>query len=351
VSPDGGSVAYLQSDQSSVPRGNGNPRLSEVWVARGGAGSPVRVFTLPPVGGQSSLSLPSGDVEVVDDIGWTPDGRQLLVTTLLVSVSGGAPAAPRSRMLLVDVLARDRESESAPVELVTLPATVVRGSYTWAADGRWAAFLTRSDGGPGNSGFVALCAVDTGAGGAVNGFRYVADLGRQTDATSLMPVAPVAWAPGPDGRLVYTAATPKITLANPLGLPVSSGGDPGLFLATPSGPTLTAEEGKRLGPATGLIAPAWRSAINSDGPGLLAIGRSQQGSKPLVVRGIDAGTGAVQDLGLELPSDVGNGPGLLAARWDLAHGRLLVLAHRDGTSAGVLDYWLVQLQATQAGGD
>jgi hypothetical protein len=40
---------------------------------------------------------------------------------------------------------------------------------------------------------------------------------------------------------------------------------------------------------------------------------------------------------------------VVAARWDLAHGRALILAHRDGMSAGVYDYWLVQLQAARGG--
>jgi hypothetical protein len=36
-------------------------------------------------------------------------------------------------------------------------------------------------------------------------------------------------------------------------------------------------------------------------------------------------------------------------RWDLAHGRLLVLARHDSSNSGLLDYWLVQLRAPATG--
>jgi len=289
----------------------------------------------------------TAEVEEVHDVAWTPDGTHLLVTAQLVSVAGGFPAAPRSRLLLVDAPAGNQDPHALSIALVTLPATVVRGSYTWAPDRHWVAFLTQASGGPGSADFVALCAVDTSGGGAVNGFRYVADLVRQPDPASLLPIASVAWAPIPYGRLVYTAATPKITVTNPLGLPMSSGGDPGLFVAMPAGPALSAEEGQRLGAASGLIAPAWRATADPDGPGLVALSRSQQGSKPLVVRGLNPVDGTDQNLGIELPSTVG-ASGAVTARWDLAHGRLLIVAHPDGSSAGVLEYWLVQLQTPSA---
>jgi hypothetical protein len=52
---------------------------------------------------------------------------------------------------------------------------------------------------------------------------------------------------------------------------------------------------------------------------------------------------------MALPATVG-GSSAVAARWDLTHGRLLVLARRDNSSLGLLDYWLVQLRA-QVGGE
>jgi hypothetical protein len=67
------------------------------------------------------------------------------------------------------------------------------------------------------------------------------------------------------------------------------------------------------------------------------------------MRGIDAVSGTPRNLDVVLPAAVG-GSGVVAARWDLAHRRLLVLARHDNSSSGLLDCWLVQLQA-QAGGD
>jgi len=126
-------------------------------------------------------------------------------------------------------------------------------------------------------------------------------------------------------------------VTNPLGLPFTSGGEAGLFLATPTSPSLTAEEGRRLGTATGVIAPAWRATDDPGGATLLILARSDQGNKPLVVRGIDPVEGTVRNLGVELPAAVG-GAGVVTARWDLAHGRLLVLARRDDrANAGQLD--------------
>jgi len=79
---------------------------------------------------------------------------------------------------------------------------------------------------------------------------------------------------------------------------------------------------------------------------LIALARSTQANKPLIVRGVDPITGAVQNLGIEVPPGVG-GSGAVAARWDLARGRVLILARREGMSAAVADYWLVQVQGGQ----
>jgi hypothetical protein len=78
---------------------------------------------------------------------------------------------------------------------------------------------------------------------------------------------------------------------------------------------------------------------------LFALARSSQGNKPLTVRGVDPITGAVRNLDVVLPQTVG-GAGAVVARWDLAHGRVLVLARHDNSNSGLLDYWLVQLRAS-----
>jgi hypothetical protein len=147
-----------------------------------------------------------------------------------------------------------------------------------------------------------------------------------------------------DGRLLYAAATPKMTVSNPLGLPTTSGGEPGLFVATPAGAALTAEGGTRLGSGTGLISPAWLSTDEMNGANLIALARSEKGNRPLVIRSVDPQSGIPQNLDIALPTMVG-GTGSVAARWDLAHGRLLVLARHDNSSSSQLDYWLVQLRA------
>ncbi len=323
---------------SASRAGGAKARLTEVWLARDEASSPpVRVFALPSTTGSDT----SGDVEEVHDAAWTPDGQHLLVTVRLAAIAGGYAPAPRSRLLLVDASSGQL---TPPVELMTLPAELVAGSYTWAKDGHWVAFLTEAKTGSQGSGFVALCALDTSAGGAISGFRYVADLGRLSDPARPLPAAAVAWSPVGDGRLLYAAATPKMTVSNPLGLPTTSGGEPGLFVATPAGAALTAEGGTRLGSGTGLISPAWLSTDEMNGANLIALARSEKGNRPLVIRSVDPQSGIPQNLDIALPTMVG-GTGSVAARWDLAHGRLLVLARHDNSSSSQLDYWLVQLRA------
>jgi hypothetical protein len=189
-----------------------------------------------------------------------------------------------------------------------------------------------------------VCALDITAGGAISGFRYVADLDRQTDSRGPLPVAPVAWSPAGDGRLVYAAPTPKITMSNALGLPTTTGGDSALFVATPIGSGLSAEEGTRLGAVTGLLTPAWPTGYGIGGANLIAVARSPKGNRPLVLQGVDPISGTPRNLDIALPTMVGSG-GPVAARWDLAHGRVLVLAHHDNSSANQLDFWLVQLRA------
>jgi hypothetical protein len=74
------------------------------------------------------------------------------------------------------------------------------------------------------------------------------------------------------------------------------------------------------------------------------LARSPQANKPLMLRGVDPTSGVVRNLDVVLPPEVG-GAGVVAARWDLAHGLLLVVARHDNSNSGPLDYWLVQLRA------
>jgi hypothetical protein len=63
------------------------------------------------------------------------------------------------------------------------------------------------------------------------------------------------------------------------------------------------------------------------------------------MRGIDSSSGALHNLEVTLPASVG-GSGPVSVRWDLGRSRLLVLARHDSTGSGLLDYWLVELQAS-----
>lgn len=340
LSPDGNRVAYAQPPQTAVKPGK---RLTDVVVAGSDAALRTPVFALPPSDAVSAnASATSGEVEEIRDLTWAPDSRHLLVVVRLVRVGGGPPSASRSRILLIDAVPANGQA-LPPLELLTLPAEIVPGSYSWAPDGNWVAFLTTARNGSGNTDFTALCALDISAAGDVSGFRYVADLGKQSDSAGTLPVADLAWSSAGDGRLLYTAPTPRFTVSNPLGLPTTSGGAPGLFSAMPAAPALTAEEGQRFGSATGMFAPTWIGVDDAGGQKLIALSRSDKGSKPLVIEGIDAVGGVPQNLGILLPTGVG-GDGTVAARWDVRHGRLLLLARRGDSSTG-LDYWMVQVLA------
>jgi hypothetical protein len=57
-------------------------------------------------------------------------------------------------------------------------------------------------------------------------------------------------------------------------------------------------------------------------------------------------SGTIQNLGIALPTGVG-GSAAVAARWDVRHGRLLLLARRGNSNPGV-DYWVAQVLARDA---
>jgi hypothetical protein len=189
VSPDGSRVAYAQPLQTAVSPGK---RLAEVVVADSDGALRTLAFALPPPDGlPGNASASSGQVEEIHDVTWARDSRHLLVIVRLVGAAGGPPSASRSRILLVDAVPADGQAVP-PVELLTLPAEIVAGSYSWAPDGDWVAFLTKAATGNGSAAFTALCALEIGAVGDVSGFRYVADVGKQSDSVGTLPVADIA---------------------------------------------------------------------------------------------------------------------------------------------------------------
>jgi PEGA domain len=360
VSPDGARLAYLQQ---APPAGAGASALSpsgrpdEVWVASGDGEVPLRrVLQLPPPDRGSGYGMPP--VERLADLTWAPDGRHLLVATRF----GDGSSLTRSRLLLVDAEVPATGVSPPPVELVTMPAEVVPGSYGWSADGRWVAFLARAAAAPAGRGLVTLVAVDVATGGVSPEFRYVADEARgDTTATAAPPVAPVAWEPvatgsAPAARLLYTAPVARASsgsggLFGLLGLGVpSSDTTTGLFLTAPALRALTADDQRRVGSATGLLGPVWRAAgTGPDGDPVLAFARADDNGGPLVLRAVDLDRGRVRDSGVRLPTDVAPGS-VLGARWDAAHGRALLFARPSAgrgvaapaSGASPLDVWLVR---------
>jgi hypothetical protein len=361
VSPDGRRVAYLQQaprrPDQTIAQGS---RLDEVWVASADGGSLMRIFALPPVAPAGPYG--TAEVERLIDLEWAPDGRRVLVATRIGEPLSGPV---RGRLLVVEPIpSGGAGSATEPVELVTMPATIMPGSYSWGPDGHWVAFLARASSAPGGKNVVTLNAVDTRAETG-SGFRYLADLGRAdgSGGPASLPVPPVAWEPlglssASVGRLLYAAPIPagrNGVGAGPFGLLAGAPPEPsqGLFLVAPDGPALAPEQQRRVGSATGLYAPVWRATEPGVAPpAVLSLARADGGEKALAIRAVDPTTGRVQDLGVQLPADVAPGASAVGARWDEARGRLIVVARpasarlpAAGGATDGLDFWLVQFRA------
>jgi len=144
---------------------------------------------------------------------------------------------------------------------------------------------------------------------------------------------------------------PPAVRSGPLGLLGASGSSVrraagGLFLSDLGGGPRGLDEDRQLGSVTGLLAPTWPSLGPAAGKPLV-LARIDRPGKPLALWVVDA-DGHPHDLGVELPTGVAPDAPVVAARWDLEHGRLLLAAPTSTTapSSGLvvpLDYWLVQL--------
>jgi len=177
------------------------------------------------------------------------------------------------------------EINGAVRQLAVRPAQPLAASWAWARDGHAVAFLVRAKS-------TALATLDVANGE----LRYIDDL-----ATGSLPssgaVAPATW--DAMGRLLYAA---------PLRGGRSSSTGPVLFGVSP---------GRTDPHRVGDIEPVFTPIVRDDGV-VLTLARSD--NDMLVLRPVDPNGRvlAEQRLGLSVS-------GAYAARWDLAHGQLLIL--------------------------
>jgi hypothetical protein len=255
----------------------------------------------------------------------------------------------RSRVLVIDVTATGDADNAAAAgnELVLLPAEIVPGSSVPDPSGRWLALLARAASAPGGRDMLNLCVLELEPGGV---FRDLADLGSGERAPS---TAPIAWSAGTMARpaqLVFVAPAPASASTDPIDLFRVFGAlrlappPSGLFIADLDGLWPMAAQPRRLGTTLNTLGPVWRSEHS-----LLGFGRRDEGT--LALRSIDPTSGAAHDLNVQVPASTGRGAGP-AARWDVGHGQVLLLARPSngalaGKSApgGPLQAWLVSFAA------
>jgi hypothetical protein len=307
-------------------------RPPAVWLTtRDSSAPPRKLFELPRAAGSSGTAT-----ERLVDLVWTPDSAHLAAITRL----DGNPA--RSRVFLIDIAISGESADSpAEPELLLLPAETLPASASPDPTGRWLAFLAHSTTTSSAANGLTLCVLELRPGGD---FRDVADLGSDQRRPT---TAPVAW--GPPG------ATSQLAFVKPVPGPSLSGGGffdlfgalrapapaSGLFVSDLDAASVQASQPQRLGKLTGVVAPVWRQ----DGT-LLSFIRQNDGA--LALRTIIPGS-ATDDPGTPLPIGAIQGTGL-AARWDTAHGRVLLLSRPTTTTsstAGVapLQAWLVSYTA------
>jgi len=216
------------------------------------------------------------------DVSWSPTGEGVLLLSQR-QVTGGT----RFGLRFVEI-------SGAVRQLAELPAQPLAMSWAWAGDGHAVAFLVRTKS-------TALATLDVISGE----LRYIDDL-----ATGSLPssgaVAPATW--DATGRLLYAA-------------PLRGGG------SSSTGPVLFGVAAGRTDPhRVGDVEPVFAPIVRDDGV-ILTLARSD--NDVLVLRPVDPNGHvlAEQRLGLSVS-------GAYAARWDLAHGQLLILG-ASGTGVDV----------------
>jgi PEGA domain len=294
VAPDGAHVAALASNGVT-------DEPSEVWLWPTGVSSQA---------GRAVWRLDAGSRAHLADLTWSPRAadQKLLVVSAEDLFSGGQ----RSQLWELGLTPGAAEAApSAARQLVSLPSTVVPGSFVWSPDGQRLVFLARA------GSQRALCALDLPDGA----FRYLADLETSETSGSRLPFPPVAWTAGGHGLLF---------VARSLDPPSSAV----TWFERPRRLVYRVEDdlvARPIGPTDADVA-AWRE----DGASLVLLGRVKDDG-PLVLRSADAALGQLSQL-MELPLR----PAAYAARWDVPHARLLLASPAAGLSEAP-DFTLVRL--------
>jgi hypothetical protein len=345
LAPDGHQVAYatggsttstsLWPTSSSLSDAEGaGAALPAARVSNPDGSNPRTVFKID----RGSRS-PAPDTEHITDVVWSPDGQHLVIVTR----TDTTPA--RSRLVVVATGASGTavEAPATKTDLIILPAEVIPASAVVDSSGGWLAFLARATSTSNTTNTVTLCVVQLRSGGA---FRDVVDLG---PAQRLPAVAPLAWAPtspeavNTQAQLAFVAPVPAANTSSGTGLfdifgalqpPATASG---LFVLDLNGGPAGTSQPRRIGTVTGLAAPVWR-----DQSTIYGFVHRDDGS--LSLQAVDVSSGSEYNTGALIPPGTVQGSGL-SARWDVLHGRALLLTHpTSGTtnpSPTGLQAWLV----------
>ena len=226
------------------------------------------------------------------------------------------------------------------LELLLLPAEIVPASASPDPTGRWLAFLAHStDDLKCRQRADPVC---TRIAAQRRVPRHRRSRVRSTPADNRAGGLDTTSGDRQTSQLAFVKPVPSATpnsggLFDLFGALRTSAPASGLFVVDLNASGVQATQPRRLGKLTGVVAPVWRQ----DGT-LLSFVRQNDGA--LALRAIDS-SGAVDEPGAPLPAGAIQGAGL-AARWDTAHGRVLLLSRPTTTnsstaSVAALQAWLV----------